>query len=425
MRISTSMQYNTQLGYLQTANSRVDSASQQYNTGLKFQTAGQSPSGMASKIKYTADIEAYKQYAVNAGIVADSLAQEETALGQIWSSLGSIRTRLVQAINGTMDDAGRAALAEDIKQSQAQIFDLMNTKNAEGEYIFSGANSSRPTYTVTTDGQYICQADGSNKYVIVSPTNKIQVTDSGLNVFENTQLAHTFTSVATPAGALVTSGISDYDQFNDMYKEIYSYADNADNNLTLQFGPTFDAEGNQILAENEFALIGPEPDNKELDRGQIKDGIAEVMGMEFTLGENTAGASIDIKLEPPEQGNILNELTEIINLLNVPKDEWNNQDPPITNSMLTQKLSTLQYSIDLSQKQVDSYRGLVGSRQANIDDIIYSDQTLSDIKSEAKANISEVDTFTAVSDLIQSQAALQVAQQTYQIVHSSNLFDYI
>lgn len=415
MRISTSMQYNSQLNYLQTANSRVDTASKQYNTGLKFQTAGESPSGMASKIKYTADIEAYKQYAVNAGIVADSLEQEETALGQIWTSLGSIRTRLIQAINGTMDDAGRAALAEDIKQSQAQIFDLMNTKNAEGEYIFSGANSSKPTYVMTTDGHYTCQADGSNKYVIVSPTNKVQVTDSGLNVFENTQLAHTF-STEDNTGALVCSGISDYDQFNDMYKEYYSFTDLADNTLTLRFGDP---------DSSKFQLVNNRT-NEVIEEGEIKDGIATVNGMDFTVNEPVqGGAEVTITLEPPEQGNILNELTDIINLLNVPKDEWDNQNPQITNSYLTQQLSTLQYSIDLAQKQVDSYRGLVGSRQAHIDDIIYSDQTLSDIKSEAKANVTEVDTFTAVSDLIQAQGALQVAQQTYQLVHSSNLFDYI
>lgn len=417
MRISTSMQFNNQLSYLQTANSRVDVASQQYNTGLKFQTAGENPSGMASKIKYTADIEAYKQYAVNAGIVADSLAQEETALEQIWTALGSIRTRLVQAINGTLDDGGRAALAEDIKQSQAQIFDLMNTKNAEGEYIFSGANSSRPTYTVTTDGHYVCQADGSNKYVIVSPTNKIQVTDSGLNVFENNQLAHTFSITTDATNALVCAGVSDYDQFNDMYKELYSYADDAKNTLTLKF------DDND--PPTSFELIDDATSNV-LDSGEIKDGIAEVNGMEFTLDEPLdPGAQVTITLDKPEQNNILNELTDIINLLNIPKDEWNNQNPPITNSYLTQQLSTLQYTVDLTQSQVNSYRGLVGSRQAHIDDIIYSDQTLSDIKSEAKANISEVDAFTAVSDLVQSQYALQVAQQTYQIVHSSNLFDYI
>lgn len=145
MRISTSMQYQNHLSYLQTANTRVDSASKRYNTGKLFQTAGEDPSGMAASIKYTSDIAAYEQYSKNAGIVADTLSQEETALGQIWDSLSGIRTRLIQAINGTLDDGSRAALAEDIKQTQAQLFDLMNTKDGDGGYIFSGADNSEPS----------------------------------------------------------------------------------------------------------------------------------------------------------------------------------------------------------------------------------------------------------------------------------------
>ena len=75
--------------------------------------------------------------------------------------------------------------------------------------------------------------------------------------------------------------------------------------------------------------------------------------------------------------------------------------------------------------RVDQYRGYVGARGANIDAIIKSDENLSLIKSEAKANVTEIDAFEAVSDLVLSQNALSVAQQSYNLVHSSTLFDYI
>ena len=216
MRISTSMQYRNHLSYLQTANSRVDQASMQYNTGKLFQTAGENPGGMSASMKYESDIASYKQYGLNAKIVADALSQEETALGQIYETMSSIQTRLIQAVNGTLDDGSRAALAEDIKQAQAQLFNTMNTKNAEGEYIFSGAQSSIPTYKLTSDGKYICQADGSSKNVNVSPNLTVQTTDSGLNIFENVHLAADFNATAKDqAGAPKNyqSSISDYDQF--------------------------------------------------------------------------------------------------------------------------------------------------------------------------------------------------------------------
>ena len=440
MRISTSMQYQNHLNYLQTANSRVDQASQRYNTGKLFQTAGENPSGMAASIKYSSDIAAYEQYATNANIVADTLSQEETALGQIWDSLSSIRTRLIQSINGTLDDGSRAALAEDIKQTQAQIFDLMNTKNGEGDYIFSGANSSTPTYTLTSEGKYVCQADGSNKFVMVSPTIKVQTTDSGLNIFENCHLPDDFTtgnvgfqnnvSAQPPMPAVVTndgftSAIDDYDQFSAFYNDYYDYSDGATNNFQIRVnGSSFslievDADGNQI--------------GDEIDSGEIKDGKITVQGMEFTVPNDYQSADgsgvIEFSFDQPDQDNILNQLTGIINDLLVPSDDYGTATDSNGNVMsaaqLTRNIARLQETVSIAMDRVDQYRGYVGARGANIDAIIKSDENLSLIKSEAKANVTEIDAFEAVSDLVLSQNALSVAQQSYNLVHSSTLFDYI
>lgn len=413
MRISTSMQYQSHLNYLQTANSKVDQASKRYNTGQLFQTAGENPAGMAAKMKYTSDIAAYEQYRTNAGIVADTLSQEETALGQIWDALSSIQTRLIQAVNGTLDDGSRAALAEDIKQTQAQIFDLMNTKNAEGEYIFSGAQSDLPTYKLTSDGQYICQADGSNKYVLVSPTIKVQTTDSGLNIFENCNLANDFSVTDSADIPSLVSGISDYDQFNAFYKDNYDYV-NGNNSFSIT-----------IHDDGSFDLTAPDG---TVESGNIKDGKITVQGMEFTLPEDyvpTEGHTIKCDLSAPQQDNILNQLTDIVNDLLIPSDEYDNPNNPMSSAQLTRNIARMQQNIEIAKKQVDTYRGYVGARGANIDAIIESNESLSLIKSEAKANVSEIDAFQAVSDLVLANNALQVAQQSYNIVHSTTLFDFM
>ena len=425
MRISTSMQYQSHLNYLQTANTKVDQASTQYNTGLKFQTAGEDPGGMAAKIKYQADITAYERYGDNAKVVSDALDQEETALGQIWDVMSSIQTRLIQAINGTLDDGSRQALAEDIKQSRDQLYSLMNTKNAEGEFIFSGAQSDIPTYTVTSDGRYICNADGSTKNVNVSPTITVQTTDSGLNIFENVMYAYDIEGVDlidrrnnTSLGSPLYT-ISDYDQFNAFFGDHFDYgtggtsaASNV-NSFSIVFhdGGTFDLR---------------DPNGDTIASGEVVDGKVEVNGMEFTLPDDftpTDNYLIDFTLQQPEQGNILNKLTEIVNKLSLPKDEWDNINQ--STSSLTHDLAEMQQNIELAKKQVDTYRGMVGARGANIDAIIQSDESLTDIKKEAKANVSEMDAFEAVSNLLVAQNALQVAQQSYNLVHSTTLFDYM
>lgn len=415
MRVSTSMQYRNHLSYLQSANYKVEMASQRYNTGKLFQTSGENPGGMSASMKYEADIASYYQYGMNAKIVSDALSQEETALGQIYDTMSSIQTRLIQAVNGTLDDGSRAALAEDIKQAQAQLFNTMNTKNAEGEFIFSGAQSAVPTFKLTSDGKYICQADGSSKSVNVSPNLTVQTTDSGLNIFENVNLAKDFSHSKAAGNNDYQSSISDYDQFNALYKKYYNpgvggkVADPKDNTLQIE-----------VLADKKFTL--KDSKGQVISEGEVKDGKIIVEGMEFVVPNGTpqVGDKIDIRLEHPKSDNILNQLTDVIAALNTPLD----QDPALK-ADVTRQIVKMQENLNIAKKQVDTYRGLVGARGANIDDIIKSNESLYDIKKEANANVSEIDAFTAVSDLLVTQNALQVAQQSYNIVHSTSLFDFM
>lgn len=415
MRVSTSMQYRNHLSYLQSANYKVEMASQRYNTGKLFQTSGENPGGMSASMKYEADIASYYQYGMNAKIVSDALSQEETALGQIYDTMSSIQTRLIQAVNGTLDDGSRAALAEDIKQAQAQLFNTMNTKNAEGEFIFSGAQSAVPTFKLTSDGKYICQADGSSKSVNVSPNLTVQTTDSGLNIFENVNLAKDFSHSKAAGNNDYQSSISDYDQFNALYKKYYNpgvggkVANPKDNTLQIE-----------VLADNKFTL--KDSKGQVISEGEVKDGKIIVEGMEFVVpnGAPQVGDKIDIRLEHPKSDNILNQLTDVIAALNTPLDQ-----DPAKKAEVTRQIVKMQENLNIAKKQVDTYRGLVGARGANIDDIIKSNESLYDIKKEANANVSEIDAFTAVSDLLVTQNALQVAQQSYNIVHSTSLFDFM
>ena len=415
MRVSTSMQYRNHLSYLQSANYKVEMASQRYNTGKLFQTSGENPGGMSASMKYEADIASYYQYGMNAKIVSDALSQEETALGQIYDTMSSIQTRLIQAVNGTLDDGSRAALAEDIKQAQAQLFNTMNTKNAEGEFIFSGAQSAVPTFKLTSDGKYICQADGSSKSVNVSPNLTVQTTDSGLNIFENVNLAKDFSHFKDAGNNDYQSSISDYDQFNALYKKYYNpgvggkVANPKDNTLQIE-----------VLADNKFTL--KDSKGQVISEGEVKDGKIIVEGMEFVVpnGAPQVGDKIDIRLEHPKSDNILNQLTDVIAALNTPLDQ-----DPAKKAEVTRQIVKMQENLNIAKKQVDTYRGLVGARGANIDDIIKSNESLYDIKKEANANVSEIDAFTAVSDLLVTQNALQVAQQSYNIVHSTSLFDFM
>ncbi len=416
MRISTSMQYDTQMSFIQKANSRVDEASQKYNTGLKFTTSGEDPSGMALKVKYEADIETYAQYQINAGLAADYLSQSETALDSLWDILNSVEVSLQQAVNGTMDSSSLSAIAEELIQAQAQIMDLMNTKTAEGEYIFSGAQGSQPTITLTSDGNYVCQADGSTRSVQVSPTVTVQVTDSGLNIFQNVALANQL-YVYDDSGTLIDdiTQITSYDDYMDLYNDIFRTTNSTtDNSITVNFN----------AATNTFQVVdssGNVRASGELDSdGQIVFNGITINVNESSLYDATTDTYIDgfytITFEATEKDNILNVLSDIIAVL---------QDDSISNEERAEQLALAQISVSNAKENYDKYRGYIGARMSSIDSIINSNSALSLIKETAKANVSEVDTYEAVSDLIKEQMALQAAQQSYTVVFATSLFDYI
>lgn len=407
MRVSTTMMYNKNLKYIQRSNSQLDASTTRYNTGLKFETAGDDPSGMASKIKYDAAIANYKQYATNAGLAQDTMAEEETALGSMWDALSSAHTRLIQAVDSTNDSTSRDALAEDLMQLRDQLFDLMNTQNAEGEYIFSGAQSSVTTMQKTSDGHYECQADGQARTVQVAPSVMMQISDSGLNIFENCDLAKTISISGDTDG--VYGMINDYGDYDDIYNTYYDPKEN----------PTYPNELKlSVKADGTFEIFAPDG-TTSLAKGEVaSDGSIEALGLSFSIadGKVDQDRDITITMEKPQKGNILNALTTYVDAL---------RDDSLSTEELSDIMAQAQVSVSNAMDQYDMYRGRVGSRENEIENVINSDTALANIKTEAEANITEVDAFEAASDIVKDQQALEVARSVYSTINGSSLFDYV
>ena len=57
--------------------------------------------------------------------------------------------------------------------------------------------------------------------------------------------------------------------------------------------------------------------------------------------------------------------------------------------------------------------------------ILNANESLSAIKVESKANVSEVDAFEAASELIRAQNQLTVSRQIYSMLNKQSLFDFI
>ena len=154
-------------------------------------------------------------------------------------------------------------------------------------------------------------------------------------------------------------------------------------------------------------------------QGEVDDdGTIEALGMKFSIGDGKTGQNraVTITMDKPQKGNILNELTTYIDSL---------RDGTLSTDQLSDVMAQAQVSVKNAMNQYDMYRGRVGSRENEVENVINSDTSLKNIKTTARANITEVDAFEAASDIVKDQQALQVARSVFSSINGTSLFDYI
>lgn len=365
MRISTSLSFERSLSYLQSTNTKLDKASEQYNSGMKFTTAAEDPTGMGNKLRFDAEISTYTQYSVNAGLASDALGLEETALTSIYESLSSCVVSLQSSVNGTYDEYNLDAVATALEESLSLVFDLTNTKTSEGEYIFSGNQSMQPTMVKTSDGTYECQADAGYRQVKVSPSVKVTTSDSGLKIFEQSPLCRT---ASTTGAELGYSALSTFDNFVNT-----NYVVGGDNTYSVAYD---DANGTYQITHG----------GKVVQEGEMEAGGTIIFnGLDITLNQGVTNC--DITLDPPQNDNVLNTLQSLITAL---------RDPNLTVKERSQILAQGQVSVSNAKENINVTLGHVGGRLKNIESVINSNESLNVIKQEARANISEVDVYLSL-----------------------------
>lgn len=401
MRITTNMTYQSSMKALQKASERLDSASEQMSSGNKFNTAGEDPTGMAQKLSLTSKINAYQQFNTNGGSLDSSLSIEGTALDSFVSSIQSAQTLVQRANNATLSAEDKKSIATELTEIQKQLFNLMNTQNADGEYIFSGNQSDISPFYVDSSGVYKYQGDDGQRSVQVAPAIQIASNDPGSSVFQSVATRRT----ASPASSNLSITVDNQNNFDAFFKANYDFSSTADNSFTLT-----------------TTAGSPSP-----DLYTISDSSGDLLSGTFTLGEPisfnglsltvyTAGSE-SFEFDVPENDNILNTLSDMINALNnsesLSASDWSNA------------VADTQVHLSNTLDKVNMTLGAIGGRQNNLEQVMSSNSALETISTEAKANVSEVDLYEAISNVSQEQNALTMAQNAFAQTTRSTLFDYI
>jgi len=212
MRISTQMIQRFAVNGILDRQTDLSKTQQQLATGQRILTPADDPSGTTQVLALKAQISQNDQYSTNIGRLKSRLEGEESVLGATGDVLMRVRELAVQSQNTTYNAQARKDLAAEVWQLLDETVNLANSKDGNGEYLFSGYQADTQPFVDGGAGNYTYQGDQSQRSIQISATRSIQSSDSGSDIFENLDVA---------AGGK-----------QNIFKTIYDFATNLDAGTT-------------------------------------------------------------------------------------------------------------------------------------------------------------------------------------------------
>ncbi|TVT85659.1 flagellar hook-associated protein 3 [Pseudomonas sp. H3(2019)] len=204
MRISTAQYYETTAANYQRNYSNALQTSAEASSLTKVNTAADDPIGAARLIQLGQQSSMLDQYAGNISNLKGSYSQAETALSAIGTALQRAKELTLGASNGTQTDADRGAAAQELGQIQNQVLGLMNSQDANGNYLFGGSKTSTPPYTANSDGTYSYNGDQSEVNLAIGDSMSVASNITGWDAFQ--KAANTTRSQTTMTAPAVDDG---------------------------------------------------------------------------------------------------------------------------------------------------------------------------------------------------------------------------
>lgn len=152
MRVSTPGLFNTSLSHILNQQAEVAKAQNQVASGVRFQRAGEDPSGMAQVLALQQAQADHGQWMDNVTTLRQRMGTEENALASASDALTRVRELTVQANSAALSTENRQQIATELTQLRTQLFSIANTNDGLGHYVFGGTQDGSAPFADTVSG---------------------------------------------------------------------------------------------------------------------------------------------------------------------------------------------------------------------------------------------------------------------------------
>jgi len=385
---------------LQGINSNLVDTQQQISTGKKVNKPSDDPVAAARILKLDQELKRVDTYERNANLADNRLKQEESALASSVDIIQRVRELTVQAGSGSLSPNDRQSISSELKERLGQLANITNSRDASGEYIFSGFQGSSQAFARDGQGDWVYQGDEGQRKLEIDDGVTVPISDHGKGIFVDVPRSVSVENSASTNGYISGLEVVDQDALraasppDSPRKSIY---------LGVQAGEVIevDASGTPVTPAVTFGNI-----DEEID----------VYGMKMTVNGAEDGSRFEVGINREQSvfGTIEN-LIDGLEGIAKGSDRGNAEYDALIAESLT-NLDNAQEKIILKQTELGGRLNAVESTTAFLEDSgLYT--------KEIRSQLQDVDYAEAISNLSFQSFVLQAAQQSFAQVSRLSLFD--
>jgi flagellar hook-associated protein 3 FlgL len=418
MRISTIQAFNNGVSGLQRNYASAIRTQEQISTGNRILTPADDPVASVRLLQLEQQQAVLGQYQSNLTAAQNSLTQEEVTLNSVNTVMQRVRELTLEAGNGALNQADRQAIAAELGQREEELLALMNTRNARGEYLFSGFQGKTQPYLRTADGSYVYQGDDGQRKLQIASSLELPISDSGRAIFDSGSNAGRLGVGGNPAApaAPIVSGAQVDDEV--------AFANFPAGGIRLEFNDPADPLAYTLTPVDENGVDGT-PVSGSLVEGQ--DTLLQYGGAAFYVnGVPPTGSTFTV--QPPDTDpatapdNKVGILNTIASLRQVLETATNS---PEGNRQVRDAVALGVTNLDNNMVALDRVRGQIGARLNVVETSLTDNEDVALVNKAVQADLRELDYAEALSRLAFQSVILEAAQQSYVKISGLNLFNQL
>lgn len=422
MRISTRQTFLNSVTNMQNSQSKLADLQNQVSTGKKLNKPSDDPVAAAQVVKLNRELAQTEKYQENIDVTQRRLELEETILTDMNNAMDRLRELTIKAGNGILADNDRKAIATEVRGLTDYLAGLMNTQDAQGEYLFAGSKGFVQPYQKNAQGDYIYQGDDGQRLIQVAPTLFVPSNDPGQYLFEaatnhlNINMTGETVAAGTPFITLPPAGATYENAFEDKEQEqAYLDATQGLGDITVTVNDTgagweytlIDSGGNVLVPATAYAA----------------GDTVEFNGLKFDLATpvlTPPAISTSITLvAQQERENVLDVALSLAEVLEQPVSD------PASRAALSEIVATSLDKFEVVQERNIEARTRIGARVNALENTRTANEDFNLFTKTALSSLEDVDFAEAISELQLEEAILQAAQASFVRISELSLFNYL